>query len=50
MTGWTFEAQRNDARKEHPNLVPYDELDEPTKDYDRLAVRNVGQYLDTFAS
>lgn len=45
MTGWTFAAERNDALKRHPDLVPYDELDEPTKDYDRLAVRHIGQYI-----
>ena len=45
MTGWTYAAQRNDAKKQHPNLVPYDELDEPTKDYDRAAVRHLGDYL-----
>lgn len=50
MTGWTFAADRNDTRKEHPNLVPYDDLNEPTKGYDRLAVRNVAQYLDAFTS
>jgi hypothetical protein len=45
MTGWTYAAQRNDAKKQHPNLVPYDELDEPTKDYDRAVVRHLGEYL-----
>lgn len=45
MTGWTFDPVRDDARKRHPNLVPYDDLDEPTKDYDRLAVRNLADYL-----
>lgn len=45
MTGWTCAAERNEERKAHPNLVPYDDLDEPTKDYDRKAVRNLGQYL-----
>ena len=27
--------RRDDARKEHPNLVPYEELSEADKDYDR---------------
>lgn len=45
MTGWSYAPTRNDERKEHPDLVPYDELDEPTKDYDRAAVRNLGGYL-----
>lgn len=45
MTGWTYAPERDDARKQHPNLVAYDELDEPTKDYDRAAVRKLGGYL-----
>jgi hypothetical protein len=45
MTGWTFAPQRNDAAKQHPNLVAYDLLDEPTKDYDRAVVLHVGDFL-----
>lgn len=45
MTGWTYSDQRNDQKKQHPNLVPYDVLDEPTKDYDRTAVRLLGEYF-----
>lgn len=33
--GWTYGPQRNDAEKKHPCLVPYDELPEEEKDYDR---------------
>jgi len=33
--GWRFGHERNDARKEHPSLVPYDELTESEKEYDR---------------
>ncbi len=47
MTGWKFAPQRDDARKLHPNLVPYDQLDEPTKDYDRDAIRNLSEYLNS---
>jgi len=45
MTGWTFAPERNDGLRQHPDLISYDELDEPTKDYDRAAVRNLAQYL-----
>ncbi len=45
MTDWTFAPQRNDAAKQHPNLVAYDLLDEPTKDYDRSVVLHVGDFL-----
>jgi hypothetical protein len=33
--GWTYGATRNDALKQHPCLVPYDELPESEKEYDR---------------
>ncbi len=33
--GWTWGPQRDDKLKTHPDLVPYDELTEVEKDYDR---------------
>ena len=33
--GWTFGPVRNDEKKETPCLVPYDELPEIEKEYDR---------------
>jgi hypothetical protein len=33
--GWTWGPQRDDARKTHPGLVPYAELSEGEKQYDR---------------
>lgn len=33
--GWTYGEQRDDARKVHPCLVPYEELSEEEKEYDR---------------
>ena len=33
--GWTYGEERNDALKEHPCLVPYEELSEIEKEYDR---------------
>lgn len=35
--GWTLGVKRDDARKEHPCLVPYAELPESEKVYDRNA-------------
>jgi hypothetical protein len=35
--GWRHGPQRNDAKKEHPSLVPYEELSESEKEYDRSA-------------
>ena len=33
--GWRYGPSRNDASKEHPNLVPYDQLPEFEREYDR---------------
>jgi hypothetical protein len=34
--GWSFGVTRDDARREHPGLVPYSELSEVEKEYDRI--------------
>lgn len=33
--GWTCGEERNDVAKKHPCLVPYEELPEAEKEYDR---------------
>ena len=33
--GWTYGEVRDDVRKTHPCLVPYEELPEEEKEYDR---------------
>lgn len=33
--GWTYGPERDDVNKKHPCLVPYDELPENEKAYDR---------------
>ena len=33
--GWRYGPARDDARKTHPCLVPYEELPEAEKEYDR---------------
>ena len=33
--GWTYGEKRNDTEKKHPCLVPYEELSEEEKEYDR---------------
>ena len=35
--GWIYGPQRNDQQKHHPCLVPYDQLPDSEKEYDRLA-------------
>ncbi len=36
--GWRYGPARNDERKEHPDLVPYEELTEGEREYDRKTV------------
>lgn len=33
--GWTYGPERNDKQKKHPCLIPYEELPEEEKEYDR---------------
>ena len=33
--GWKYGPRRDDERKEHPSLVPYEDLPESEKEYDR---------------
>ena len=33
--GWTYGEERDDSQKHHPCLVPYEELTENEKEYDR---------------
>jgi DNA-binding response OmpR family regulator len=35
--GWRYGSRRDDCRKEHPCLVPYEQLPESEKQYDRNA-------------
>ncbi len=37
--GWTYGPKRNDERKQHPDLVPYDQLPESEREYDRNSAR-----------
>jgi len=43
--GWHFGAERNDAKREHPDLVPYSDLSESEKVYDRNAVKSTLQAM-----
>lgn len=36
--GWKYGSQRNDEKKEHPSLIPYEKLSEEEKEYDRQTV------------
>jgi hypothetical protein len=43
--GWKLAAEKNEARKQTPYLVPYDDLPEDVKEYDRAAVRCIPAFL-----
>lgn len=43
--GWTYGAVRDDARKQHPCLVPYDELPENEKEYDRATSQETLKFI-----
>ncbi len=45
LDGWTHAPVRDNARKHHPQLIPYPELSESMKDLDRFAVRGVPALL-----
>ena len=34
--GWSYGPKRDDASKQHPSLVPYEELSESEKNYDLI--------------
>lgn len=38
--GWTYGPKRDDSKKQHPNLLPYNLLTESEKKYDRLMAIN----------
>jgi len=41
LDGWSYGAVRDNLRKHHPQLIPYEELPEAMKDLDRFAVRGL---------
>lgn len=41
MMGWSYGSERNDERKMHNNLVPYDELDADAKSFDNTMIENL---------
>ena len=43
--GWTYGPMRDDVPKKHPRLVPYNELPEQEKEYDRATAVNTIKLL-----
>lgn len=45
LSGWKNGEERNDKKKIHTDLIPYDELTDEIKQYDRDAVLNIPKLL-----
>ena len=43
--GWVYGPERNDARKEHPMLIPYEELPEEERVYDRNTAQETLRFI-----
>lgn len=43
--GWKFGPIRDDINKEHPCLVPYEELTEEEKDFDRATALSTIKFI-----
>jgi ryanodine receptor 2 len=41
IEGWTYGHKRDDRKKEHPCLVPYENLPESEKEHDRTVVKEL---------
>ena len=44
--GWRHAQERNEDRKEHPDLAPWRDLTDEAKEKDRRTVRGIPQFLD----
>lgn len=45
LNGWKYSEKRDDKKKLHTDLIPYDQLSEDVKDWDRDAIRNIPKLL-----
>ncbi len=43
--GWTYGSVRDDAKKTHPCLVPYEDLPESEKEYDRATSQETLKFI-----
>jgi len=43
--GWTYGPQRNDALKQHPSLVPYEDLTDDEKKFDRKTASETLKFI-----
>ena len=45
VSGWVLGSEKDSEKKTSPHLVPYEELDEETKNYDRNTILNIPKLL-----
>ena len=45
--GWIYGVPRDDERRIHPYLIPYDDLPDDIKEYDRAFARTIVEILDS---
>lgn len=50
LSGWTLNEKKDDLKKRHTDLIPYEQLPDETKQYDRDAVENIPLLLDKYRS
>lgn len=43
--GWTYGPVRDEIKKEHPCLIPYEDLSEEEKDYDRATALSTLRFI-----
>lgn len=43
--GWIYGAQRDDVSKAHPCLIPYEDLPEQEKEYDRITSQETLKFI-----
>lgn len=43
--GWKYGPVRDEIKKEHPSLIPYEELSEEEKDYDRATALSTLRFI-----
>lgn len=45
-SGWTYGSHRDDARKHHPNMVPWEHLPDSEKEKDRETIRDLPKLIE----
>ncbi|MHA2098591.1 MAG: NAD-binding protein [Candidatus Kariarchaeaceae archaeon] len=45
LDGWTFSEKRDDLKKEHPSIVPWEDLNQSEKEKDRVLVSQIPTIL-----